>query len=86
MGVFGNDCKYQLKGIPDKQPNSICDSRAVSGKFLPFRGKREWFTPRQLAAMIAFFQYSLANNDSIDGDVAGENLHKIQSRPTSGSM
>jgi hypothetical protein len=40
----------------------------------------KWFTPLQVAAMVAFLEYCVANDDSLDGHVARENLSKIQSR------
>ena len=39
----------------------------------------EWFTPHQVAAMTAFLQYCVDNNHSVDGDIAGDNLRKLQS-------
>lgn len=37
----------------------------------------KWFSPRQVAAMIAFLEYCVVNNDSVDGEIAAENLRKI---------
>jgi len=39
-----------------------------------------WFTPSQIAAMDAFLEHCVANSDSVDGDIALENLRKIRSR------